>query len=112
MSRSFKREPVQTDYCRRYTGWAKAHSNRQYRHCRSEKELRAGKSAIHRRYTETWDIREYTYRITRADGGKIWDDEEMLLRSGTKFNRYRLWAHYRFKTKERFMKYWEKWARR
>lgn len=115
MSRSCKKNPVFTDYHRRGTRWAKARANRLFRRCRSERklrELRSGKSAVHRRYTESWDIHDYVERNTKAAAERQWEREEIMLLEGARPDKYTLWAHYRFKTKERFLNYWEKSMKR
>ena len=104
MSRSFKKYPIRVDNGKG-ARWAKTHANRLYRRCRSPVELRAGKSAIHHKYTDSWSIHDYVHRFTKAEAETDWEHEESMSRIGFDRGTY---YHRTFRTKDRFMNYWKK----
>ena len=107
MSRSYKKNAV--GKCAPvYAKWEKSHANRLYRRCEDITELRAGKSAHHRKYTESWDIHDCVYRWTRREAEQMWEREEREIANGTVPARNVCRWHYYYRTKERFLNYWKK----
>ncbi|MBP3857143.1 MAG: hypothetical protein IK990_16175 [Ruminiclostridium sp.] len=111
MSRSYKKHPV-IKLNGGSAKWAKTHANRLFRRGRSPRELRAGKSALHHRYTDPTDRHDCYIRWTRAEAETEWESEERVLRSGRPFTAQQVQLHSLYKTKARFMNHWEKDMRR
>lgn len=108
MSRSYRRYPLfQCD--RHGAKWAKTHANRLFRRCR--REMQAGKSAYHRKYSESRNIHDDYFRWTRADAENTWNREEAMILCG-ETNRFRIHGHLCFKTKRRYLEWWKKRALR
>ncbi|MBO7474230.1 MAG: hypothetical protein J6U00_09575 [Ruminococcus sp.] len=111
MSRSYKKNPIIKDN-NKDSKLAKQHANRLFRRCISERELIAGKSGLHRKYTESWDIHDYVSRWTKAEAEADWEHEELLIKSGKSYDKSNILWHRIYRTKERFMNYWAKCAKR
>ena len=111
MSRSFKKHPFN-----KINGgsakWAKTHANRLFRRHKALAELRAGKSAVHRRYTDPTDRHDGETRWTRAEAEQECETEERLLRRGEKPDKNRFTAHRLFGTKKKMLNHWAKRYRR
>ena len=107
LSRSYKKYPIfQVD--KGGAKWAKAKANRRFRRCCKSDDIH-GKSALYRRHYESWNIHDDFYRWSKIDAEKSWKLEESLLVHGIT-DPHRTYYHRRFKTKRRFMNYWEKRA--
>lgn len=111
MSRSYKKNPFVKDN-NKNSKLAKQHANRLFRRCSSERELIAGKSGLHRKYTESWNIHDYVSRWTKAEAESDWEHEELLIKSGKSYDKSTILWHRVYRTKERFMNYWAKCAER
>jgi len=108
VSRSYKKYPI-IRLCE--TGgakWEKARANRQFRRC-SIRDLHTGKSAIHRKYSESWNIHDDFYRWTRKEAEQEWEWEEALIALGVK-DKFRISRHIQFRIKRRFLNWWKKRA--
>ncbi len=104
MSRSYKKNPI--GKCAPVDAkWQKRSANRKYRRCLSAKDMIAGKSSLHRRFTDPWDIHDVVYRWSKKDAEANWECEERQIKNGTDPAELR-W-HRTFRTKERFMNYWK-----
>ncbi len=107
MSRSYKKYPIfKVD--KGGSKWAKAKANRHFRRCFNDDEF-YGKSALYRRHYESRNIHDDFYRWTKKEAEKDWEREDSLLKHGIT-DPFRISYHRRFKTKRRFMSYWEKRA--
>ena len=111
MSRSFKKHPFKKDNGGS-AKWVKTHSNRLFRRHKALAELHAGKSAVHRRYTDPTDRHDGESRFTRVEAEREWDTEERLLKSGEMLDRHRFWGHQCFRTKKQMLDHWAKHYRR
>ena len=109
MSRSYKRNPVVKD---KNSKWTKQHANRLFRRCNSERDLISGKSGLHRKYTESWNIHDYVSRWTKAEAESGWEYEELLIKNGMVHDRNNIRWHRIYRTKKRFMNYWAKCSKR
>ena len=110
MSRSYRKNPIIKDN-KRGSKTAKAHANRCFRRSTSKLEVHAGKSAVHRRYTESWNIHDYVSRWTRSKAEREWEYMQFLKKNNITSYKYSYFMN-KFKTKDSFMNYWEKCARR
>lgn len=110
MSRSYRKNPIIKDN-KKGSKTAKSHANRHFRRCSLNEELRIGKSTVHRKFTESWNIHDYVSRWTRSKAEKEWEYMQFMKRNGITSYRYSYFME-KFKTKESFMNYWAKCARR
>ena len=74
MSRSFKHRPYYKD-CVKSSKQRKRYANRIFRRSTAI-DLGSGKSMIHRRYTNSWDIHDYILRWSRKDAIDSYNREE------------------------------------
>ena len=99
MSRSYKKNPYCTDHKRRTTKNLKRLANQTFRRkIASEDEMPA--RPAHRKYTETWNICDYKWRMTREEAISWY-----LYEASKSFKRM-------YPTLERWLHYWEKCHRR
>ena len=110
MSRSYKNSPVIKDN-RKGSKWSKKRANRMFRRSCSVLELCSGKSAIHRKYSETWNIHDCVSRRTREEAEAEWEREELFIKNGMSAENHNIW-HRRFTSRERFLNYWAKCMKR
>lgn len=99
MSRSYKKSPFATDHKRGTTKGLKRLANKTFRRRISCDEDMPARPA-HRKYTETWDIHDYSWRMTRAEA-----IDWYLCEAPASFKE-------RFPTLKAWLKYWEKCYRR
>lgn len=108
MSRSYKKSPVLKNNGK--SRFWKQRANRMFRRipiC----ETPFGKSAYHRKYTESWDICDDIYKWSRAAAAADWEQEEKQLQAGALL--YKKSWHSRYATKEQFLhRQWGKFMRR
>ena len=102
MSRSYKKNPYVTDHKRRSTKQSKRLANRRVRrHLCGEDTL--GRIQ-HKKMTESWDICDYRWRMTKEDAIH-WYKNEMEHEASAYFKK-------RYPTLEAWLKYWDKCYRR
>ena len=109
VSRSYRKNPIIKDN-KRGSKTAKAHANRIFHRCNSNDELRTGKSAVHRKFTESWNIHDYVSRWTRSKAEREWEYMQFMKKNNITSYRYSYFMN-KFKTKDSFMNYWAKCAR-
>ena len=103
MSRSYKKNPYVTDHKRRGTKQSKRIANRRVRR-RLRDEDTLGRIQ-HKKYTESWDICDYKWRMSREEAIEWYESKE---------REYHI-SHYfkeRYPTLESWLNYWEKCHRR
>ena len=99
MSRSYKKNPFVTDHRRGTTKSLKRLANRAFRRkisCDEDMPARLP----HKKMTESWDICDYRWRMTREDA----------IRWYKYYSNYEASAYFkkRYPTLEAWLKYWEK----
>ncbi len=100
MSRSYKKNPYATDNGNSKIG--KRIANRKFR--RTSYNENTGGRLQHKKYTESWDICDYRWRMTREDAIH-WYENEMNSQASSYFKK-------RYPTLEAWLKYWDKCYRR
>lgn len=107
MSRSYKKTPI--GKCAPVDARDnKRAANRKFRRCLKPRDVRAGKSAFHRRYTDPWDIHDCVYRWSKEKAESDWEREERQIAAGAVPSRSVCHWHFQFSTKEKFLIYWKK----
>ena len=109
LSRSYRKHPIINDNGHG-ARWAKTHANRLFR--RSRRDLRAGKSAYHHKYTDSWSIHDYRNRWTREKAEAEWEEEKRRISRGHVHRDFDIFWHNLYGSKKRFMGYWTKKMRR
>ena len=104
MSRSYKKNPYVTDHKRRSTKQSKRIANRKVRR-RLYDEDTLGRIQ-HKKYTESWDICDYKWRMSREEAIKWY---EKRIKDDSLRGDY---VRRRFPTLESWLNYWEKCYRR
>lgn len=107
MSRSYKKNPYVTDHKRRSTKQSKRLANRRVRRrlrFYAEAEDDALGRFQHKKYTESWDICDYKWRMSRKEAIQ-WYESEGFGMASSYFKK-------RYPTLESWLKYWEKCYRR
>lgn len=107
MSRSYKKNPFVTDHKCGTTKSLKRLANRTFRRKISCDEDMPARPA-HRKYTETWNIHDYSWRMTREEAIE-WYNEQLEWQKNKGSLDYFL---KRYPTLEAWLKYWEKCYRR
>ena len=96
MSRSYKKNPFVTDG---YGGDRKQNkriANRIVRRrLKNDEDMPARPQ--HKKYTESWEISDYKWRLSKEHFLKLWEEDEFV--------------HERFPTKEVALRWWYKWYR-
>lgn len=104
MSRSYKKNPYLTDHKRRSTKQSKRIANRRVRRrLRFDEDMPV--RSQHKKYTETYDICDYKWRMSREEAIEWYESRE---------KEYYV-SHYfkeRYPTLESWLNYWEKCHRR
>ncbi len=98
MSRSYKKNPYVTDHKRGSTKHSKSLANRRVRR-RLNNEESLGRIQ-HKKYTETWDICDYKWRMSREEAIEWYESEGFGVASG--------YFKERYPTLELWLEYWEK----
>ena len=102
MSRSYKKNPYVTDRSQG-TKYMKCIANRTVRRrIKDDEDIPA--RLPHKKMTESWDICDYKWRMTREDA-IYWYKNEMEHKASTYFKK-------RYPTLEAWLKYWDKCYRR
>ena len=102
MSRSYKKNPWVTDHTRKFTKKKKRLANHSFRRkIASDEDMPARPK--HRKYSESWDICDYKWRMTREEAIEWYNDDSK--HKSEKFKK-------RFPTLEKWLKYWDKCYRR
>ena len=107
MSRSYKKNPFVTDHRRGTTKSLKRLANRAFRRKISCDEDMPARPA-HRKYTESWMISDYSWRMTREEAIQ-WYNEQLEWQKNKGSLDYFL---KRYPTLEAWLKYWDKCHRR
>ena len=102
MSRSYKKNPYVTDHKRRSTKQSKRLANRRVRR-RLYDEDALGRIQ-HKKYTESWDICDYKWRMSREEAIEWYESEGFGIASG--------YFKERYPTLELWLEYWEKCYKR
>lgn len=102
MSRSYKKNPYVTDHKRRSTKQSKRLANRRVRRCLCD-ENTLGRIQ-HKKYTESWDICDYKWRMSREEAIEWYESEGFGMASG--------YFKERYPTLELWLEYWEKCYKR
>ena len=103
MSRSYKKNPFVTDHRCGTTKNLKRLANRTFRRKISCDEDMPARPA-HKKYTESWNIHDYSWRMTREEAIE-WYQYKMEYEASELFKK-------RYPTLEAWLKYWEKCYRR
>jgi len=103
MSRSYKKNPFVTDHRCGTTKELKRLANRTVRRHVNEMEDMPSRLP-HKKMTETWDIHDYSWRMTREEAIE-WYRYQMEHKASEYFKK-------RFPTLEAWLNYWEKCHRR
>jgi len=104
MSRSYKRHPFVTDHHRRTTKENKRLANRMVRRRIADMDEDMPARLQHRKMTESYDICDYKWRMTKQEAIDWYEDR---LRNGPS-NRFLK----RYPTLDAWLKYWDKCHRR
>lgn len=78
MSRSYKHTPISKDWAKS-SKLRKLIANRRLRRT-VNLDWGSGKSAIYKKYSESWDIHDYVYRWSRKEAIESWYREECYCR--------------------------------
>lgn len=106
MSRSYKKNPYVTDHKRRSTKQSKRLANRRVRR-RLCGEDTLGRIQ-HKKYTESWDICDYKWRMTRQEAIQWYEETYAWHESGGSLKYFLK----RYPTLESWLECWEKCYRR
>ena len=101
MSRSYKKNPWVTDHTRKFTKEKKRLANHSFRRKIASDENMPARPK-HRKYSESWDICDYKWRMTRKEA------IEWYYRVGYTLAR----KQNVYSSLEKWMNYWEKCHRR
>lgn len=96
MSRSYKKNPWVTDHTRKTTKEKKRQANKSFRN-QIERDEDMPARPKHKKYTESWEISDYKWRLSKEHFLKLWEEDEFV--------------HERFPTKEVALRWWYKWYR-
>ena len=100
MSRSYKKNPYVTDHKRRSTKQSKRLANRRVRRSLENYEYTPARSQ-HKKMSESWDICDYKWRMTREDAIEWY-----------KYNEATEYFRKHYPTLEDWLLYWEKCYKR
>ena len=103
MSRSYKKNPYVTDHTRRSTKQSKRIANRIFRRKLSYEEDMPARPQ-HKKVTESWNICDYKWRMTREEAIEWYMTRTEYEPSG--------WWAKRYPTLEAWLNYWEKCYKR
>lgn len=103
MSRSYKKNPYVTEHKRGTTKQLKREANQSFRRQISCDEDMPARPA-HKKYTESWDICDYKWRMTRAEAIEWYETRTVYDPQG--------YYAKRWPTLESWLKYWDKCHRR
>ena len=103
MSRSYKKNPYVTDHKRRSTKQSKRLANRRVRR-RINNEDTLGRIQ-HKKYTESWDICDYKWRMSKEEAIRIYERR-------TKDNSWTGYLLKNYPTLKDWLNYWEKCHKR
>lgn len=98
MSRSYKKNPYVTDKSAGTKSMKRIANRTVRRRLKNDEDMPA--RIQHKKMTETWDICDYRWRMTRADAIH-WYENEMEHEASFYFKK-------RYPTLEAWLKYWEK----
>jgi len=99
MSRSYKKNPFVTDHKRKVSKIAKRIANHSFRQ-QIEKDEDMPARPAHKKYTESWMISDYSWRMTREEAIEWYNTEASD------------WFKRNYPTLESWLHYWEKCHRR
>ena len=102
MSRSYKKNPYVTDHKRRSTKQSKRLANRRVRRRLCDEDTLG--RVQHKKYTESWDICDYKWRMSREEAIEWYESEGFGMASG--------YFKERYPTLELWLEYWEKCYKR
>ena len=102
MSRSYKKNPYVTDKSAGTKSMKRIANRTVRRRVKNDEDMPA--RLPHKKMTESWDICDYRWRMTRADAIH-WYKNEMEHEASTYFKK-------RYPTLEAWLKYWDKCYRR
>ena len=104
MSRSYKKNPFVTDHKRGITKQKKSMANRIVRHrIKDANDEDMPARLQHKKMTESWDICDYKWRMTRPQAIEWYNDDSQY--KSAKFKK-------RYPTLEAWLKYYDKCHRR
>lgn len=107
MSRSYKKNPYVTDHTRKVNKKNKRIANHSFRQQIAKTEDMPARTA-HKKMTESWNICDYRWRMTREDAIR-WYEEELIWQKQKGTIKFFL---KRYPTLEAWLKYWDKCYRR
>ena len=103
MSRSYKKNPYVTDHKRRSTKQSKRIANRRVRQrLRFDEDMPV--RSQHKKYTETYDICDYKWRMSKEEAIQWYESEGFGIASN--------YFKERYPTLELWLEYWEKCYKR
>ncbi len=102
MSRSYKKNPYVTDHKRRSTKQSKRLANRRVRRRLCDEDALG--RIQHKKYTESWDICDYKWRMSREEAIEWYESEGFGIASS--------YFKKRYPTLELWLEYWEKCYKR
>ena len=105
MSRSYKKSPYVTDHHRKVSKKDKRIANHSFRQKIDEFDEDMPARPQHRKYTESWNICDYKFRMTREEAIAYYERR----RKDESWNSY---FEKHFPTLESWLKYWDKCYRR
>lgn len=103
MSRSYKKNPYVTDHTRKTSKKNKRIANHSFRQQVAKLEDMPARSQ-HKKMTDSWNICDYRWRMTREEAIQ-WYENEMKFEASNYFKK-------RYPTLESWLNYWEKCHRR
>ena len=101
MSRSYKKNPYVTDHSSGTKSMKRIANRRVRRSIKNDEDMPA--RLQHKKMTESWDICDYRWRMTRQDAIEWYNDNSQYKSSYFKK---------RYPTLEAWLKYWDKCYRR
>lgn len=96
MSRSYKKSPWVTDHKRKTTKENKRQANKNFRN-QVERDENMPARPQHKKYSESWLISDYKWRLSKEHFLKLWEEGEGVRE--------------RFPTKQAALRWWYKWYR-
>ena len=93
MSRSYKKSPWINDHSRKVTKEKKRLANQKFR-SQIEKDEDMPARPQHKKYTESWDITDYKFYLTKERFLKLYEEDEFV--------------HSRFPNKKAALRWWYK----
>lgn len=101
MSRSYKKNPFVTDHSQGTKSMKRIANRTVRRRLKTDEDMPA--RLQHKKMTESWDICDYKWRMTREDAIEWYNDDSQ--RKSTYFKKH-------YPTLEAWLKYWDKCYRR